>query len=47
MRLKTIPPLISGLALAALAFFSIQQLLAVALLVRSMTNVLEIIGGLF
>lgn len=47
MRPKAIPSFLFGLALAALVSISVPQLIAVGLLVRTMTDVLGIIGGLF
>jgi hypothetical protein len=47
MRPKAISSLFSGLAVAALAVFTVLQLLAVVLLVRAMENVLGLIGSLF
>lgn len=47
MKAKVIPSFLSGLALTALASFTVLQLMAVALLVYGMTHILEIIGRLF
>jgi hypothetical protein len=47
MKRKTIPALISGFAITLLASIALWQLLVVALLVRSMADVLGVFGRLF
>jgi hypothetical protein len=46
MKVKMIPQLLSGFAFTLLASLTVWQLLAVALLVRAMSDVLGIFGRL-